>query len=211
MDGLTTTFTSFSGADIVVYIDGVKVIGELQEIQWTKQLGLSAGLRPIKGTIKTVLFDRECPLMKYENEVFSFLVLYANEYGQRKAEYISGIQLESVSSGVSVDDITQEATYTFTARNVDLIENFPTSGDDKAEWLRNLLADKEIGKLSCEERRKLDIVQRHLLHQITERGWELIHASELNHLRATPQERLTKNFKQQIIRQRYGAPCRIIR
>jgi hypothetical protein len=112
----TKTFTSFSGADMVIYLDN-KVIGEAQEVKWEKDL-TGGRTWPIKGELICTLFDRE-PL-QLEDKDYEILITYLNDYGQGMVEEFSGIRFHRMRGGMSIDSICGVVTYEFTASRREL-------------------------------------------------------------------------------------------
>lgn len=68
---------------------------------------------------------------KYADEIlpFDITITFANEYGQRAALVIYGVELLNEGSGFSIDSVTTEKAYTFVARRIDPMESLGTDGD----------------------------------------------------------------------------------
>lgn len=120
MENGFTRVTSFSGADMVVFFDG-KIIGELQSIEWEKDLHSMTSPRPVRGTIESVVFDKN-PLEDYEGKTFDILISFATEFGQTKLEFIKDVFLKVQKSRISVDDIVQQSIHTFEAKDAIIIQ-----------------------------------------------------------------------------------------
>jgi hypothetical protein len=176
----TYTMTSFSGADMVVHFDG-KVIGELQEVRWKKNLD---EFKPnkITGTIKAVVFEQD-PIGKYEQETFDILIRFQNEYGGHKLEFIKGVNLLTKDSGISVDDIIQYYDYTFEARDSIVIESPLKTPQEQLQFA--LLNEKSYDqKLKMEA----DAYKALLSYRLEGNQVELVDKVELNRLRRLEKE-----------------------
>lgn len=127
-----TTYTSYSGADIVVSI-GADVIGEMQEIAFQKinpmlaeELSASSTYAdrrliqefPVVIVATYALFDKEAIKGFDGGEEVDITLTFANEYGQSSFQSFVGARVIAVLGGSSVDDITQERKVIMAARNV---------------------------------------------------------------------------------------------
>lgn len=114
---LLRTYTSYSGADLVVTVDN-KVVGELTNIRWYKphkefieQLDHSdyydkdlAMKKPVTVLAEFAIFDKDA-FGEGLNDA-TIVMTYANEYGQSSYRAIHGVQSLYETGGTSVDDIT---------------------------------------------------------------------------------------------------------
>jgi ribosomal protein L7/L12 len=176
----TTTFTSFSGADMVVSLDG-KIIGELTEVRWEKQLGVySAG--EVSGFIKAAAFDRD-PLADFEDKEFDILIRFLNEFGQAKIEFIKGVRLKTKTGGASIDEFSQELEYTFEARDAVIIPNMlKTTKEQLGFVFENYnTKDRKI-------RMEVDAYVALMSHMFEMRYFEVVNAGELARLRRAEAE-----------------------
>jgi hypothetical protein len=82
------------------------------------------------------VFDDREPLGKYEgpHKRFNILIRYMTEYGQKKLEYIQGVELKTKKSGIGVDDVVQEVHYTFSAIDA-LVVPWPDTYKEMLEYL----------------------------------------------------------------------------
>jgi hypothetical protein len=176
----TQTFTSFSGADMVASLDG-KIIGELAEIRWEKELG-SFSPNEVTGFIRTAVFDRD-PLIEFEGKRFDILIRFLNEYGQAKLEFIKGVRLKTKRGGISIDDYCQELEYTFEAKDAVIIsDTLKTTKDQLAFVFENYQSNDETTKL------EVDAYMALMSHMFERRYFEVINAGELARLRRAEAE-----------------------
>lgn len=113
------TYTSYSGADLVVTVNG-KVIGELTNVRWYKphqefidQLKNSdyydkdlAIKKPVTVLAEFAIFDKDAFGDGLKDA--DIVLTYANEYGQSSYRAIHGVQSLYETGGTSVDDILTE-------------------------------------------------------------------------------------------------------
>lgn len=127
----TKTFTSFSGADIIVAM-GNKIIGEVQSIEYRKDIKN----KEVVGEVVCTLFDRE-PFDA--STVSSITMAYLNEYGQSFYRCFDDVTFLYEYGGATIDDITSEIKYTFRAKDTYGLEG------DTVSALRKLYNLTSIG------------------------------------------------------------------
>ncbi len=97
--------------------------GYVSVTDWDKQMSILAGGSEdgsIAGTADVSnLLMKTAP--KYADEIlpFDITISFANEYGQRAALVVYGVELLNEGSGYSIDSVTTEKAYTYVARRVD--------------------------------------------------------------------------------------------
>ena len=131
----TRTYTSFSGADIVVYkFDsdadireiyediqqrnvspadpfGSMRLGNLQGISWIVSPNLT-----VKGSLICAVFDRSAYDDFNFNTDYGLLLHAGNQYGQQAVMGFGRLRIENISGGISIDDILNEEQLSFSAQ-----------------------------------------------------------------------------------------------
>lgn len=82
------------------------------------------------------LVGKYAPVYADEILPFDITITMANEYGQRCALAIYGVELLNEGSGYSVDSVTSEKAYTFVARRIDYLKSLNDEVDQNftATW-----------------------------------------------------------------------------
>lgn len=116
------TVTSFSGADLIIEIDG-QAIGEAQSISFTESFSEGS---LISGHIITTVFDRDTPAydVARRRAPVTIRLRQANEFGQRAERVLENVMFTDRVGGVSVDDVFEAERYNFTAESIRRITNF---------------------------------------------------------------------------------------
>ena len=185
VDGLdlnqyTKTFTSFSGADMIMSFDG-KVIGELQAVKWEKTLDAFAG-GGVKGTIHCPVSDSD-PILDFEGKKFDILIRFMNEYGQSKIEFIKGVRLKTKQGGASVDDCYQQSGYTFEAQDAIVIADGMKTAQENMSFIFNNYNTQE-----SDVRMEVEAYLALMKLSFEIRHFEIINSGELARLRRADKE-----------------------
>jgi len=173
------TFTSFSGADMVVFFNG-KVVGELQAVKWNKKLNdIGGGL--VSGTVEAVVFDRD-PMEEFEHETLQILVWLKNEWGQESFEFIKDARFTMKRSGMDIDDITSKVEYDFKANDV-IVEVPLSSMTDQVKYvLENIQSEDYKARL------KATAYKERLNWQFDRFVYEVVDAGEIRQLKKEREE-----------------------
>jgi hypothetical protein len=127
------SYNAFAGVDTqVIFIESNKmfdwnkredfvILGEAQGINYKQHLehddeGKLCG-RTVLGTIVTTIFDREPIPMEYYTG-HDIILRFSNEYGNTMKVRISEVRITTMETGVSIDDLMMDGTYTFEATAV---------------------------------------------------------------------------------------------
>lgn len=135
----TTTYTTFGGADFIPRI-GNKPVYELTDVQYTENL--STGL--IEGVFTVTVFPDACMLSDKAKEKFDMTFVFANEYGQRKVEFLKGITLTKRNYKIGVDSIVEEEKFSFEADKFIRFENYETSISKQLAFIQENLESKDF-------------------------------------------------------------------
>lgn len=147
------SFTSFSGADVITFING-KPMGEIAEVRWRKNLNRMKGPESVEGVIKAAVFGECMVLDGYEGKTFDIVMKYLNEEGDSKVISIEEVKLEEVEGGISVDEMVEEVEYKFRASKVVQLP-YHVGSEQKLEYIRlgknekliQLYKDEMVGSL----------------------------------------------------------------
>lgn len=123
------TYTSYSGADLVVSV-GTQVVGELTNIRWyapnklfldqlehsdyyDKELALK---KPVVVLAEWTIFDRDVFASGLDNA--DIVLTYANEYGHTSYRAIHGVSSLYTMSGTSIDEVVNSGFMILAAETV---------------------------------------------------------------------------------------------
>lgn len=124
----TKTYTSFSGADMVVYVDE-KVQGELSKLKFLKiEPALADCILKNSDYIDRHLVKDYPVILIVEQTLFNESMIIpddanikmfcANEYGQKSERNITGVKMLGRTSGMSVDSVVSEEAYILCAKDI---------------------------------------------------------------------------------------------
>lgn len=129
--GSPEPFTIHTGTDITVYkvvagnlekymsdganIDELEKINSFQGISHVIELGEDDSF-PVRGTFISVVFGKSA-FYQLKDE-FDLLLIAKNEYGKGNRMGIGGVTITHMSSGVSIDDTSNEEQYNYKARTL---------------------------------------------------------------------------------------------
>lgn len=117
MTEYTTSYTTFSGCDIVLYLNE-RIIGEMQSIQFDEDLKTGK----VEGFIDVIVFDKHYKKLK-ESFVSEgdkdILIRYLNEQGGEMSTFITGIEFTKRTVVNAIDEVSIAHRYFFTAKQVD--------------------------------------------------------------------------------------------
>lgn len=118
------TFTSFSGADVLAFVNDIQT-PEINEVQFKKLLHPTDPddfYYPVKGTVTAVVFDDEThvykALRKRNGSYDTFILQAVNEYGQALSIEFIDCEFIDHSMKITPDDVVMCEVYTFRARDV---------------------------------------------------------------------------------------------
>lgn len=121
VDGNPVYYTTFSGADVVLRVDG-EAFGEASSIRWTESADGT-----LFGAIVFTLFDATSiqNLRKnflHRDEPLDYIhIEFANEYGQRMDYKIHEPEFTHSDGGISMDDIVLQDKVYFSAKYLEVI------------------------------------------------------------------------------------------
>lgn len=127
-------YTMFSGADVVVNIDG-QLIGEIQGVEWNRQLSNGIGGNKVEGIIQTCVFDK-VPLEKYIGKSFDMQLKFNNARGHSKVYLFEDVRLCEQSGGIGVDSTLEAVDYTFKAENFEAFPDYKTLVGDQVAYIK---------------------------------------------------------------------------
>lgn len=140
---ITRTYVSFSGADVVVFLNK-KPVGEAEQLHYKENL-VDGG---VKGFLKVTLFDRDAidpTFIKENNGSLDIEIRFCNEYGQMMARYLNGVTFTSFETEVHIDQIIQQGIYEFKAESTSILTaKHIKDSNTLSEMIAYLVANKDI-------------------------------------------------------------------
>ena len=115
----TKSFSSFSGADLVISLDG-KIIGEMSALTWEEDF-FPEDEYAIKGEMEFVLFDSELSVyeLAQSKKKFTTVMTYLNEFGQSLYYRIYDCLLTKRSGIHGIDEFIITEKYQFKAKKIE--------------------------------------------------------------------------------------------
>lgn len=169
--GYTSSFQVFSGADVVVNIDG-QLIGEVQGVEWNRQLANGIGGNKVEGIIQTCVFDKT-PLEKYIGKSFDMKLKFHNERGHSKAYLFEDVQLCEQSGGIGTDSVLELIDYTFKAQNFEAFPDYKTLVEDQVAYIKENVESTDRHTKRLVELYKEEIIERLLRGFTLEYQWKI--------------------------------------